>query len=131
MPDPLNSPDPLLSATSPAGVVILALSPPGEFPIPDTHTPREYDCIFMTPGLVDAADGTKSNWLIPPLTIQEAAPLFEGVGVYLDHPALFGFGWRGDPGVKHPARVTPSMNHTDTSPVATNCHTMSVTPSRL
>src|SRR3990170_2860254 len=108
-----NSPDPL-STTYPAGVVILALSPdlPPSWRA-DTHTPREYDCIFMTPGRVDAADGSQANWIIPAPAIEEAAPLFDGVGVYLDHPALFGFGWRGDPEVKHLAGVTHSVRWLD------------------
>jgi hypothetical protein len=62
---------------------------------------REYDVVVMRPGRVLRADGELSNWLIPAEAIRNATPLFDGVSSYLDHPELFGFGWRGEPEVKN------------------------------
>lgn len=68
---------------------------------------REYDCVFMEPGRVVRADGLESNWLIPAKVIQEAAPLFDGVSCYVDHPEQWGlFGGRQAPKVKDLAGVT-------------------------
>jgi hypothetical protein len=80
-------------------------------PGPDTPYPqgrREYLCTFLVPGHVMAADGSESSWLIPLAVAEEAAPLFEGVACYLDHPEMFGFGMRGEPQVKNMVGVTTS-----------------------
>lgn len=67
---------------------------------------KEYRATFLTPGLVKAADGSDTNWLIPANVAERDAPLFDGVACYLDHPELFGFGWRGEPQVKNLIGVT-------------------------
>lgn len=67
---------------------------------------REFDCVFMQPGLVKRADQEDSNWLIPASTIAAAETLFDARPVYLDHPELFGFGWRQSPKVEKLAGVT-------------------------
>jgi hypothetical protein len=67
---------------------------------------REFDCVFIQPGRVLRVDGEPSSWLIPAAVLQEAAPLFDGVASYLDHPEQFGFGWHQEPQVKHLVGVT-------------------------
>ncbi len=67
---------------------------------------REYTCTFITAGRVIRADQSESNWLIPAPALIAAAPMFEGIPSYLDHPELFGFGWHQEPQVKHLAGVT-------------------------
>jgi len=67
---------------------------------------REYDCIFMQPGRVMRADGTESDWLIPPDPIRRAAALFDARSAFLDHPEMFGFGWHQSPRVSALAGVT-------------------------
>jgi hypothetical protein len=80
---------------------------------PDPSTPGaasrpEFDCIFLVPGHVKAGNGDDTNWLIPADVVERDAPLFAGVASYLDHPELFGFGWRGEPQVKDLIGVTTS-----------------------
>ena len=75
----------------------------------DRYTPsgrREYDCVFMHAGRVKQADQSLAPWLLPARVIQEAGPLFNSVACYVDHPDLFGFGWRDEPKVRHLAGVT-------------------------
>jgi len=75
----------------------------------DRHTRsgrREYDCVFMTAGRVKQADQQPAPWLLPARIVQDSAHLFNSVASYVDHPDLFGFGWRDDPKVKHLAGVT-------------------------
>lgn len=75
----------------------------------DSHTAsgrREYDCVFMQPGRVKQDNQEESDWLIPAETIRTAAPLFNAVASYLDHPQLFGFGWHQRPQVEKLAGVT-------------------------
>jgi hypothetical protein len=67
---------------------------------------REYDCVFMQPGRVKTADQEDSNWIIPAGVIRAAEGLFGGVSSYLDHPELFGFGWRSEPKVANLVGVT-------------------------
>jgi hypothetical protein len=66
---------------------------------PNGH--HQYAITVMQPGRVLQDNGEPSNWLIPADVIQAAAPLFAGAAAYLDHPELFGFGWRGEPQVKN------------------------------
>jgi len=67
---------------------------------------REYDCVFLTPGRVMKADGTESDWIIPPEPVKAAAPLFNALSSFLDHPEMFGFGWHQAPQVKNLVGVT-------------------------
>ena len=67
---------------------------------------REYECIFMQPGRVKQADQEPSHWLIPAPTIQNAASKFNAVSSFLDHPDLFGFGYRDEPKVSRLVGVT-------------------------
>jgi len=67
---------------------------------------REYECVFMQPGHVKREDQEPSNWLIPAQAIQAAAQIFDSIASYLDHPELFGFGWRQPPSVKDLVGVT-------------------------
>jgi hypothetical protein len=67
---------------------------------------REYDCVFMQPGRVKTVDQEESNWLIPADVIQSAESMFNAAPSYLDHPELFGFGWRGEPRVANLVGVT-------------------------
>ena len=83
----------------PAGRVVLQ-------PVGGQSGRREYDCIFMASGRVKQADQEESDWLIPPDVICEAVSLFDARPCYLDHPDLFGFGWRGDLQVKNLVGVT-------------------------
>jgi hypothetical protein len=66
----------------------------------------EYACQFISPGRIMQADGTESNLLIPAATLIDAAPLFNSVSSFLDHPSFFGFGWRQNPQVKDLVGVT-------------------------
>lgn len=67
---------------------------------------REYQCVFIQPGLVKRADQTPSKWLNPDEVVQRAAPLFNSVASYLDHPEMFGFGWRQEHRVENLVGVT-------------------------
>jgi len=82
---------------------------------------REYDCIFMQPGRVKRADQEPSNWLIPADVIKPAEPLFNSVSSYLDHPDLFGFGWRDDPKVATLAGVTYDARWSDADNAMAGC----------
>jgi hypothetical protein len=73
---------------------------------PPANGRTEYDCIFTRPGRVLRADGQPSNWLIPARALEEAAPKFNGLPVYLDHPEQFGFGWHQSPRVLNLVGVT-------------------------
>jgi len=66
-----------------------------------TEGRREYKVVIMRPGRVVQADGRLSNWLIPAEAIRDAAPLFEGVASYLDHPAALDTDRRGEPQVRN------------------------------
>ncbi|MDF1514990.1 MAG: hypothetical protein P1S60_14360, partial [Anaerolineae bacterium] len=67
---------------------------------------REYWCDFIKAGRVRQADGEDSNWLISEPALANAYLEFDGVPSYLDHPALFGFGWHQEPSVKDLVGVT-------------------------
>ena len=74
---------------------------------PSKQTGRtEYECIFTKAGRVVRADGQPSNWLIPARVLAGAAPLFDAISVYLDHPEMFGFGWHQTPKVANLCGVT-------------------------
>lgn len=90
----------------PAGRVVLR-------PVGGQSGRREYDCIFMTAGLVKQADQGESNWLITADAIRGATSLFDARPSYLDHPDLFGFGWRGEPQVKNLVGVTFDAHWSD------------------
>lgn len=66
----------------------------------------EYECIFTKAGRVIQANNQPSNWLIPARVLAGAAPLFDGVSVYLDHPEMFGFGYHQTPKVANLCGVT-------------------------
>ncbi len=70
-----------------------------------------YSATFLVPGFVDASDGTTSNWLIPADVLRRDAHLFDGVACYLDHPEVFGFGFRGEPQVKNLIGVTSDVHY--------------------
>ncbi|HUV95817.1 MAG TPA: hypothetical protein VMX14_13460 [Anaerolineae bacterium] len=74
---------------------------------------REYDCVFMQAGRVKQADQNPAPWLLPPAVIQKSAHLFNSAATYVDHPDLFGFGWRDDPKVRHLAGVTFNARWSD------------------
>ena len=80
----------------------------GEMSLPGR---REYDCDFMAAGRVRKADGEDSNWLIPPEVLATHFGQFDGIPSYLDHPSLFGFGWRQDPKVKDLVGITFSAGY--------------------
>lgn len=78
-----------------------------EHPPPKKKERREFDSVFMQPGLVKRADQEDSNWLIPASTIAAAEALFDARPVYMDHPELFGFwGNHQAPKVERLAGVT-------------------------
>ena len=81
------------------------LGPPdGDYPQRDRKTSRgtrEYDCLFIGAGRVRQADGNPSKWLIPMQALIDAVPLFQGAASYLDHPALYGFGWHQSPSLSN------------------------------
>jgi hypothetical protein len=101
----LNSEREFIASGSPVATTTgrLHLSPSPPLPLsPSSDNGRhQYHVTIMRPGRVLQDDGEISNWLIPAEVIQAAAPLFEGVASYLDHPELFGFGWRGEPQVRN------------------------------
>ncbi len=74
-----------------------------------------YLASFITAGYVVREDGEPSNWLIPAPVLEAAAPMFEGLACYLDHPKLFGFGMRAEPQVRDLFGVT---SHAMYDPVA-------------
>jgi hypothetical protein len=81
-------------------------------PVPDDRPDRRsYDAIFIRAGYVKKADGSDSNWLIPAETLHQDLQLFDGVACYLDHPEMFGFGWRGEPQVKNLFGVTSDVRY--------------------
>jgi hypothetical protein len=82
---------------------------------------REYDCIFMQPGRVKQADQEPSNWLIPADVIRTAAPMFNSIPCYLDHPEMFGFGWYQNPQVKNLAGVTFDAHWSDADNALIGC----------
>lgn len=92
-------------ATATTGRILLTPgSSPGTGPSParpGATARRTYTCTFLVPGRVRAANGEEANWLIPAEVVQRDAHLFAGVASYLDHPEMFGFGWRGEPQVKN------------------------------
>ena len=61
-----------------------------------------YDAILVTPGWIRQDDGQDSNWLIPDHVLQDAVDqgLFSPLPHYVDHPDLFGFGWRQSPSIR-------------------------------
>lgn len=84
----------------------LVLSPSSDIQSADR---REYSAVLLRPGRVKAADGSDSNWLIPRDVVARDAHLFNGVACYLDHPEMFGFGWRGEPQVRNLFGVTQNV----------------------
>ncbi len=80
-------------------------------PIRGTAERREFECDFMAAGRVRQADGEDSNWLIPPAVLATHFGQFDGIPSYLDHPSLFGFGWRQEPKVKDLVGVTFSAGY--------------------
>ena len=74
---------------------------------------REYACTLISPGYIKKADGTDSNIFIPAKTLRLAADKFAAKPVYLDHPELFGFGWRQAPQVKALAGITFDASWSD------------------
>lgn len=104
MPDDLHAASEVLLSQANTGRVLLA---PRDQPTGPAWTRREFDCVFMQPGLVRCADGTDSNWLIPADVIRSAAHKFNALSVYIDHPGQWGmWGDRNAPQVKHLAGVT-------------------------
>jgi hypothetical protein len=67
---------------------------------------RRFACTFISPGYIKKADGTDSNIYMPAKTLRLAVDKFNAKPVYLDHPELFGFGWRQAPQVKDMAGIT-------------------------
>jgi len=84
-------------------------------------TRKEYECIFMRPGRVMRDDGTESDWLIPADVIKAAAPLFNSVSCFLDHPELFGFGWYQNPKVENLVGVTFNSRWSDEENALLGC----------
>lgn len=74
-------------------------------PSPPEDGPYTYDCLLIGAGKIRQADGEESSWLIPADVLRNSAPLFQGIASYLDHPALFGFGWEQRPRLRDLAGV--------------------------
>ena len=110
LPDPPRRAAGLESSTYIHGALSLApvghSSPPGKADVPSQARRREYECVFMRPGIVLQADGQPSRWLIPAEAIRAAAPLFSSVASYLDHPALLSDRGRAEPQVRNLVGVT-------------------------
>lgn len=66
---------------------------------------HSYQCLFMGAGRVRHACGDDSDWLIPAQILHNAAHLFESVPSFIDHPQLFGFGWRQEPSLRDLAGI--------------------------